>query len=106
MTTTATRSVASLLRDRERQGCRRLSLRRRPFVAAGAPKGVFWCHCQNCRRHSGTPDAIVFGTLATTVLTPIESPIRDFLRAQPQCLAYAERMRQRRARANGCSALI
>lgn len=38
-------------------------------------------------------DAIVFGTLATTVLTPIESPIRDFLRAQPQCLAYAERMR-------------
>jgi glutathione S-transferase len=39
-------------------------------------------------------DAIVFGTLATTVLTPIESPIRDFLRAQPQCLAYAERMRQ------------
>lgn len=39
-------------------------------------------------------DAIVFGTLATTVLTPIESPIRDFLRAQPQCLVYAERMRQ------------
>jgi hypothetical protein len=38
---------------------------------------------------------IVFGTLATTVLTPIESPVRDFLRAQPQCLAYAERMRQR-----------
>lgn len=39
-------------------------------------------------------DAIVFGTLATTVLTPIESPIRDFLRGQPQCLAYAEHMRQ------------
>lgn len=38
-------------------------------------------------------DAIMFGTLATTVLTPIESPIRDFLRAQPHCLAYAERMR-------------
>ncbi len=42
-------------------------------------------------RPSGT-DAIVFGTLATTVLTPIETPIRDFLRAQPDCLAYAERM--------------
>jgi glutathione S-transferase len=38
-------------------------------------------------------DAIVFGTLATTVLTPIESPIRDFLRSQAGCLAYAERMR-------------
>ena len=40
-------------------------------------------------------DAIVFGTLASTVLTPIESPIRDFLRSQPGCLAYAERMRER-----------
>jgi glutathione S-transferase len=42
-----------------------------------------------------TVDAIVFATLATTVLTPIESPIRDFLRAQPGCIAYAERMRDR-----------
>jgi glutathione S-transferase len=40
-------------------------------------------------------DAIVFGPLATTVLTPIESPIRDFLRSQPGCVAYAERMRER-----------
>jgi glutathione S-transferase len=40
-------------------------------------------------------DAIVFGTLATTVLTPIESPIRDFLGSQPGCVAYAERMRSR-----------
>jgi glutathione S-transferase len=40
-------------------------------------------------------DAIVFGALATTVLTPIESPIRDFLRSQPACVAYAERMRAR-----------
>jgi len=37
-------------------------------------------------------DAIAFATLATTVLTPIESPIRDFLRSQPGCLAYAERI--------------
>jgi glutathione S-transferase len=43
---------------------------------------------------SGT-DAIMFGTLATTVLTPIETPIRDFLRAQPDCVAYAERMMAR-----------
>jgi glutathione S-transferase len=40
-------------------------------------------------------DAIVFGALATTVLTPIESPIRDFLRSQPAVVAYAERMRVR-----------
>ena len=40
-------------------------------------------------------DAIVFGALATTVLTPIELPIRDFLRSQPACVAYAERIRAR-----------
>jgi glutathione S-transferase len=40
-------------------------------------------------------DATVFGTLATTVLTPIESPIRDFLKSQTKCVAYAERMRAR-----------
>ncbi len=38
-------------------------------------------------------DAIVFATLASTILTPIRSPVRDFLRSQPPCLAYAERMR-------------
>ena len=40
-------------------------------------------------------DAIVFGALATTVLTPIESPIRDFLRSQAECMDYTERMRTR-----------
>jgi glutathione S-transferase len=42
-----------------------------------------------------TIDAILFGALATTVLTPIESPIRDFLRSQPKFVDYAERMRAR-----------
>jgi glutathione S-transferase len=51
-----------------------------PFFFGGVPTGV---------------DAIVFAALATTVLTPIESPIRDFLRSQPVCVAYAERMRAR-----------
>lgn len=37
-------------------------------------------------------DAIVFGTLAPTILTPIETPIRDFLRSQPKVVAYATRM--------------
>jgi glutathione S-transferase len=51
-----------------------------PFFFGDEPTGV---------------DAIVFGALATTVLTPIESPVRDFLRSQPGCVAYAERMRER-----------
>jgi glutathione S-transferase len=40
-------------------------------------------------------DAVMFGVLATSVLTPIESPVRDFLRSQPACVAYTERMRSR-----------
>jgi glutathione S-transferase len=52
----------------------------RPFFFGDEPTGV---------------DAIVFGALATTVLTPIRSPIRDFLNSQPGCVAYAERMRAR-----------
>lgn len=42
-----------------------------------------------------TVDAIVFATLASTVLTPIPSPIRDFLRAEPRVVAYAEHVRER-----------
>ena len=37
-------------------------------------------------------DAVVFGTLAPTILTPIETPIREFLRSQPKVLAYAKRL--------------
>ena len=51
-----------------------------PFFFGDEPTGV---------------DAIIFGALATSVLTPIESPIRDFLRSQPAGVAYAERMRAR-----------
>jgi len=51
-----------------------------PFFFGDEPTGV---------------DAIVFGALATSVLTPIESPIRDFLSSQPECVAYTERMRMR-----------
>lgn len=40
-------------------------------------------------------DATVFGTLASTILTPIETPIRAFLKTQPKAVAYAERMRAR-----------
>jgi glutathione S-transferase len=40
-------------------------------------------------------DAVVFGALATSILTPVPSPIREFLRSQPALVAYAERMRAR-----------
>jgi glutathione S-transferase len=51
-----------------------------PFFFGEEPKGV---------------DAIVFATLAATILTPIESPIRDHLASQPACVGYVERMRFR-----------
>jgi hypothetical protein len=28
------------------------------FVATGPPKGVYWCHCDSCRRHSGAPVSV------------------------------------------------
>ena len=37
-------------------------------------------------------DATLFGAMATAALTPIKSPIRDFLRSQSKCMNYAERM--------------
>jgi glutathione S-transferase len=40
-------------------------------------------------------DAIVFGFLATSIMTPIESPISEYLKARPEVVAYAERMRAR-----------
>ncbi|HVN89049.1 MAG TPA: GFA family protein [Candidatus Binataceae bacterium] len=39
------------------------------FVANGEPKGVYWCHCESCRRHSGAPVSVfvVFDRDAYTV---------------------------------------
>jgi len=51
-----------------------------PFFFGDEPKGA---------------DAIVFATLATTILTPIDSPVRDYLRSQPACVGYVERLRCR-----------
>ena len=28
------------------------------FTATGAPVGVYWCHCQSCRRHTGAPVSV------------------------------------------------
>lgn len=40
-------------------------------------------------------DAVVFGLLATTLLTPIETPVKEFLQSKPALVAYVERMRAR-----------
>jgi glutathione S-transferase len=42
-----------------------------------------------------TVDATLFGALATTLFTPVPSPIRDFLEGQPKVVAYAGLMRDR-----------
>jgi len=31
------------------------------FVATGEPKGVYWCHCQSCRKHTGAPVSVFVG---------------------------------------------
>ena len=28
------------------------------FIATGQPKGVYWCHCQSCRKHTGAPVSV------------------------------------------------
>src|SRR5260370_28222351 len=28
------------------------------FIATGQRKGIYWCHCQSCRRHTGAPVAV------------------------------------------------
>lgn len=40
-------------------------------------------------------DAITFATLASTILTPIESPVRDYVKSQPRYMQYVEHMRSR-----------
>ena len=42
-----------------------------------------------------TIDAVLFGALATSLLTPVPSPVADFLRAQPRLVAHTETMKKR-----------
>ena len=28
------------------------------FTSSGEPTGVYWCHCQSCRRHTGAPVSV------------------------------------------------
>jgi hypothetical protein len=47
------------------------------FVATGRPKGVYWCHCQSCRRHSGAPVS-VFVAYERTAYTVTKGEIATF----------------------------
>ena len=47
------------------------------FVATGQPKGVYWCHCQSCRKHSGAPVA-VFVAYDRTAYTVTKGVITKF----------------------------
>jgi hypothetical protein len=28
------------------------------FIATGQSKGLYWCHCHSCRKHSGAPASV------------------------------------------------
>ena len=47
------------------------------FAATGPPKGVYWCHCQSCRRHSGAPVS-VFVNFERTAYTVTKGEITRF----------------------------
>ncbi|HEX5421242.1 MAG TPA: glutathione S-transferase family protein [Gammaproteobacteria bacterium] len=49
----------------------------KPFLFGGEPTGT---------------DATVFGALATSMFTPVQSPIRDYLWSQPAFVAFADNM--------------
>jgi len=47
------------------------------FTATGQPKGVYWCHCESCRRHSGAPVS-VFVAYDRTAYTVTQGEITKF----------------------------
>jgi glutathione S-transferase len=59
-------------------------------IAALASDGPFFFGAEPT-----TMDAILFGALASTLLTPVPSPIRDFLQGEPWPVAHTHRMRER-----------
>jgi hypothetical protein len=28
------------------------------FIATGQPRGIYWCHCESCRKHTGAPVSV------------------------------------------------
>jgi len=49
------------------------------FIATGQPKGVAWCHCQSCRKHSGA-SVSVFVAFDRTAYTVTKGEITKFIR--------------------------
>jgi hypothetical protein len=47
------------------------------FVATGQPRGVAWCHCESCRKHSGAPVS-VFVAYDRTAYTITKGEITKF----------------------------
>ena len=60
--------------DQFEGGCQRGAVR---FIASGEPKGVYWCHCQSCRKHSSAP-ASVFVAFEHTAYRVIHGEITKF----------------------------
>jgi hypothetical protein len=60
--------------DRFEGGCLCGAVR---FVATGQPKGVAWCHCESCRKHSGAPVS-VFVAYERTAYTVTKGKIAKF----------------------------
>jgi len=47
------------------------------FIATGRPVGVYWCHCQSCRKHTGAP-ASVFVAFKRDAYTVTKGEITKF----------------------------
>ncbi len=47
------------------------------FTATGRPIGVYWCHCQSCRKHTGAP-ASVFVAFKRGAYTVTKGEITKF----------------------------
>ena len=47
------------------------------FIATSQPKGVYWCHCESCRKHSGAP-ASVFVAFERTAYRVTRGEITKF----------------------------
>jgi len=49
------------------------------FIATGPPIGVYWCHCESCRRHTGAPASVFVAfkreayTIAKGEITKLDS---------------------------------
>jgi hypothetical protein len=55
VTTRGRIEIMSAATDQFEGGCLCGAVR---FIATGQPKGVYWCHCQSCRKHSGAPASV------------------------------------------------